>query len=691
MKEKDKLPLSGKENVGRNNKHTVHNTAPKVLDFSETLKEDKLNSSVLPVISEIKTSAKDDFLKANDLKCEIKSKDKVAVAEEKNVKKEKEEIIANKNNTVSKVFDVNVTKKQDNNCTDQNMKNNKKTNVEANLDPMINSSNIDRITFEKPAFPDQEPFSSKEVKNNIYIPDQLDKAAIIISSEILYCSQPLDENTLTSGEVIKAESTKPRYTCMKIINKSQPDLLPHQASLDREAIKLSNNIFSDTTKMTQEEMQKNQEIIDLKQVKVGGKFENERSQEAKEQSKPTLREAATLAHARQCFIVNNPLKSSGSASSLQTDVKGSLKDINSGTTNDIKDNQEEVSFSKSLKNMNMKEKQSVQNQRENAKFEAREKKVKLPGDYTDDERTYKNRENYKLDNKDAHKNRPENLGPSRFERTSPTTITTTSRAAMSPSQEFLKPVRNATFTNLSKLEQTDLPPLTQSSSFAFERKMQLSPKSERKFVDRNFNASPVPFTSGKYSVHFSEPDASFKTSANLPPASLTYKYGSNTYTSSGLPHSNAFPSQGHNTTVSQSQHSRISSSGQSPKRHSNSDFRAKSDSPHMSVSVPGNTYSMSNTAKSSSDLYRQIQATKDMHRENCEKALSFTSSSKPPVINHAFKLPRPGNDYARYTAERDKIARRQERERTVIERVLSDRSGRATSLENKHRFRETLL
>lgn len=685
--QKEKLPSSIKENISINNKHAVHETANTILDLSKTKKEDSLKNSLLP---EQKPSPKDDSLKVKDPKCEIKLKDKFHSDEAKNLKKEKEPISANQNKGISKVIEVSAVKKQTNPCIEQNIKNNKETHVEADVDHVIKLSNFNKNTCEKPAFPEQEALLTREVKNHIFIPDHLDKEAIIISNEILNCSQNLDENK-TTEEVIKADSSKPKYMCMKTY-KSQAEL-PHQISLDREAIKLSNSIFSDTTKMTQEEMQRNQNVINLKQVKIETKFENENRQEVKEQLKPKLKEDTNITHARQCFVVNNPLKSSNSEAYLQTIVKGSIKDVNSSTTNEIKETQDET---KSLKNINLKEKQNNQDLQEIVKSNGTEesaKHVKLPEETYNRERLYKSSEGYKFENKDAHKNRPENLGLSRFDvtdhfkftSTAPTTTTAASRAITSPSQEFHKPVRNATFTNLSKLEQSEFPPLAQSSSFAFERKMPSSPRSERKIIDRNFNVSPLPFSSGKYSVHFSEPDSSLKTSGT--PAS--YKYGSNTYT--GTAHSNVFPSHGHNNTASQSQHSRISNSAQSPKRHSNSDFRAKSEgSSHMSAPVLSNTYSVSNSANSSSDLFRQIQATKDRHRENCEKALSFDRASKPPIINH--KLPRPGNDYARYTTvERDKISRRQEREKTVIDRVLSDRAGRATSLENKHRFRDTLL
>lgn len=102
------------------------------------------------------------------------------------------------------------------------------------------------------------------------------------------------------------------------------------------------------------------------------------------------------------------------------------------------------------------------------------------------------------------------------------------------------------------------------------------------------------------------------------------------------------------------------------------------------------------TTAASAELFRQIQATKERHRENCEKALNFGSGAaaiaaawKPPLI--AAKLPRPGNDYARYTttAERDKVSRRLERERSVLDRLLADRTHRAVSLENSRAAHKT--
>jgi hypothetical protein len=126
-----------------------------------------------------------------------------------------------------------------------------------------------------------------------------------------------------------------------------------------------------------------------------------------------------------------------------------------------------------------------------------------------------------------------------------------------------------------------------------------------------------------------------------------------------------------------------------------SPFRAKSEGAAAAgLQISGSQASLAGTSSSaaSAELFRQIQVTKERHRENCEKAMNFGSGGgsaaaiaaawKPPLI--APKLPRPGNDYARYTTtmEWDRVNRRLERERSVLDKLMADRTPRATSLEN---------
>lgn len=131
-------------------------------------------------------------------------------------------------------------------------------------------------------------------------------------------------------------------------------------------------------------------------------------------------------------------------------------------------------------------------------------------------------------------------------------------------------------------------------------------------------------------------------------------------------------------------------------------FRAKSEgAPSLSQTVTSPTHNTNgggSSSPASAELFRQIQVTKERHREHCEKAMNFGGSSAAavaaawkPSLTTA-KLPRPGNDYARYatTAERDKVNRRLDRERSVMEKILSDRTPRAVSLENNRTYKTTV-
>merc|ERR1712128_102764 len=94
-----------------------------------------------------------------------------------------------------------------------------------------------------------------------------------------------------------------------------------------------------------------------------------------------------------------------------------------------------------------------------------------------------------------------------------------------------------------------------------------------------------------------------------------------------------------------------------------------------------NNYSLSSSSsKASTDLYLQIQATKDKHKSDLDRAMDFDKTNwKPPVIKE--KLPRPDPTPIKYsmTLGRDKSARRNDRERTVIDGLMKDRASRGKS------------
>ena len=467
--------------------------------------------------------------------------------------------------------------------------------------------------------------------------DGLDNEAIRLSNEIFSFSNNEEEKCNVKDISI---NTKPKHTYVKTSSKSLADPLSH-GPLDLEAIRLSNEIFSDNTKMSLEELQMNESF--LQHCKQSSSKAD--STKAEKEVKTMIDKKAEspemmkhVQHARQCFVVNKPIQDE-KASVFDASLKKSSSDaeIKPHVKHDDKDLNKYISVSK----------------------------------YKSSE--YKN---------DVHKNRPLFLGLSRFDdpdnfKLSPSPSIPNLKTA--GNHELQRPVRNATFADLSmsKSDSPDLHSLTTSSSFAFESSKSVSPKHTRKTFDRNFNASPSPFTGGKYSVHFSEPQTLSKTSSQLG-SSLTW--GKHSAGSISNNHSSLSASSLVNSS-NQPTHSKYQNYPSSTK-HSKGELRAKSEG-----SSTGQTYSVTKPSNNmSADLLRQIQVTKEKHRENCEKALSFEKPQfKPPIYKD--KLPRPGNDYARYsTVEREKLARRQEREKTVINKVLAERAGRATSLENKYRI-----
>ena len=465
--------------------------------------------------------------------------------------------------------------------------------------------------------------------------DGLDNEAIRLSNEIFSFSNPEEEKHNVKDISI---NTKPKHTYVKTSSKSLAHPLSH-GPLDLEAIKLSNEIFSENTKMSLEELQMNESLLQQSK-QSSSKADSTKAEkevitmiEKKTESPEMMKQ---VQHARQCFVVNKPIQDE-KASVFDGSLKKSSSDaeIKPHVKCDDKDLNKPISVSKYKSN------------------------------------EYKN---------DVHNNRPRFLGLSRFDdpenfKLSPSPSIPNLKSAGSGNHELQRPVRNATFADLSmsKSDFPDLHSLSTSSSFAFESSKSVSPKQIRKTFDRNFNASPSPFSGGKYSVHFSEPQTLSKLGSSL--TWVKHSSGSISNNHSSLSASSLVNSS------NQSTNSKYQSYPSSTK-HSKGELRAKSEG-----SSTGQTYSVTKPSNNmSADLLRQIQVTKEKHRENCEKALSFEKPQfKPPMYKD--KLPRPGNDYARYnTMEREKLARRQEREKTVINKVLAERAGRATSLENKYRI-----
>ena len=74
------------------------------------------------------------------------------------------------------------------------------------------------------------------------------------------------------------------------------------------------------------------------------------------------------------------------------------------------------------------------------------------------------------------------------------------------------------------------------------------------------------------------------------------------------------------------------------------------------------------------DFYTKIQASKDRHKSDVERAMSFDrSAASKPVVRQA-RLPRPDHRY-----DTASLARRQDREQAVLSAILSDRTSRDKS------------
>merc|ERR1711915_66295 len=94
-----------------------------------------------------------------------------------------------------------------------------------------------------------------------------------------------------------------------------------------------------------------------------------------------------------------------------------------------------------------------------------------------------------------------------------------------------------------------------------------------------------------------------------------------------------------------------------------------------------NSFSVSSVSSSlSSDLLSNIQATKDKHKSYIKSAMNFDKSNwKPPVIKQKYDRPDPTPVKYSMTLVGEKISRMQEREHTVIDRIMTDRQSRGKS------------
>jgi hypothetical protein len=280
--------------------------------------------------------------------------------------------------------------------------------------------------------------------------------------------------------------------------------------------------------------------------------------------------------------------------------------------------------------------------------------------------------------------------------------------------------------------------LSQSATFSYGSQTAGNRKSE---YNRNFNKSPVPFSpvssadthGNKHAVHFSAARphqwAGLSTSATevsafpkhamsySPPPTLSngINYGASVTFCESVGHSNGLSSPLSSSMAAINDVSTSSANATNRITHSiiSSNMKSSSGSMPGTCTLPSATRAKSegaaynqapishinhvpsggiSSSAASAELFRQIQVTKERHKADCEKAMNYGSSSalaiaaawKPSQIST--KLPRPGNDYVRYatTNERDKVNRRMERERSILDKILTDRASRTSSSDISH-------
>lgn len=320
--------------------------------------------------------------------------------------------------------------------------------------------------------------------------------------------------------------------------------------------------------------------------------------------------------------------------------------------------------------------------------------------------SFKEKDEKKIDlsKTDVNINRPSVLGPSRFEtggyvRPSSISQDTTPRrnvssnASNDPSKTDPKPVVSTQTSSTSAASA-----LTKSITSVDVR----SPEFRRKRFDTNFNAVPEPFKSNSGP---SDNIESHRITRNERLQAqndelMRPKYSSSNTTSMkdkepsrindhGSSYSSARgTTQSYSTTSSYLQNIPSVSSLPSPASYSYSP-PVPTPTPQLTASEPTTSLLSSTTgsrAKSEGsslhassqykDLYNHIQNKKDKYKSDMEKAMNFDRTTmKPPVIKE--KLPRP--DPTPATLRRDYGSRRLERESTVMNTLLNDRTKRGKS------------
>ena len=320
--------------------------------------------------------------------------------------------------------------------------------------------------------------------------------------------------------------------------------------------------------------------------------------------------------------------------------------------------------------------------------------------------SFKEKDEKKIDlsKTDVNINRPSVLGPSRFE-------TGGYVRPLSISQDTT-PRRNVSSTASNEPAKTDPKPVVStptsstSASAALTRSITSvdvrSPELRRKRFDTNFNAVPEPFKSNSGP---SDNIESHRITRNERLQAqndelMRPKYSSSNTTSMkdkepsrindhGSSYSSARgTTQSFSTTSSYLQNIPSVSSLPSPASYSYSppvptptpQLAAPESSTSLLSSTTGSRAKSEGSSLHASsqykDLYNHIQNKKDKYKSDMEKAMNFDRTTmKPPVIKE--KLPRP--DPTPATLRRDYGSRRLERESTVMNTLLNDRTKRGKS------------
>ena len=291
------------------------------------------------------------------------------------------------------------------------------------------------------------------------------------------------------------------------------------------------------------------------------------------------------------------------------------------------------------------------------------------------ERISENQREKKIDlsRTDVNANRPAVLGPSRFEVSNYNSYKKAGAGASEGEKSI--PRRGESTAAGGRSHQVARSVTTVAAN---------SPELQRKRFDSNFNAVPEPFRSTR--VDYS------KSNANVPALSSSKlsELKSVTKPAYTSPVEKESPSSFQATLVSP-QYSALSSLP-SPATYTGPYTATRPTSgptpaaqstltrPPTTTSIPSISSSASSRAKSEGsglsgsvqykDIYHQIQASKDRYKSDVERAMNFDRTTiKPPVIRE--KFPRPDATPL--------IRRRQEREATVINAIVTDRAKRGKS------------